>query len=110
MSVPSYDDLTPGIPDEVDAESVGSLLSLLGPQLPASSSRLPASSSRLPASGSGFQLPASSSLCRFRLQAESSDLQAEDPVIFATRFRAEKKLSQTPRWLASVARPDRVSL
>jgi protein ImuB len=59
MSVPSYDDLTPGIPDEVDAESVGSIVSLLGPQLPASSSRLPASGSRPPASSS--RLPASGS-------------------------------------------------
>jgi protein ImuB len=55
MTVPSYEDLTPGIPDVVDAESVGALTSLFREdvrlQLPAFGSRLLASSSQLPSSG-----------------------------------------------------------
>ena len=53
MTVPSYDDLTPGIPDVTDSDAAGNLASLLvvGPQLPASGSQLRAFSSRHPGSG-----------------------------------------------------------
>ena len=63
MTVPSYDDLTPGIPGITDAETAGNLASLLREPRPAAGSRLPAAGSRLPASGSrlsasGSRLPA----------------------------------------------------
>jgi protein ImuB len=67
MTVPWDAPLTPGIPDEVDAESVGSLASLLGSQLPASGSRLPAP---------GFRLPASGLFACLRLEAGSGQQEA----------------------------------
>lgn len=50
MTVPSYDDLAPGIPDVIDSEAAGNLASLLREQLAPSSSPRPASSSQLPGS------------------------------------------------------------
>jgi protein ImuB len=66
VTTPSYDDLTPGIPGVVDAETAGNLASLLRDRpasagmtagRPASGSQLPVLRYRLPASG--FPLPAS---------------------------------------------------
>ena len=49
MTVPSYDDLTPGIPDVIDSDAAGNLASLLR-ERPVSSSQLPAARFPLPAS------------------------------------------------------------
>jgi len=51
MTVPSYDDLTPGIPGVIDAEAAGNLASILR-ALPAAGPQRPASGAERPADGS----------------------------------------------------------
>ena len=77
MSVPSYEDLTPGIPDVVDAETPMSIASLFRDvrwQLSAAGSPLPAAGSRL--SALGCQLSASDSFACVRLKADSREPEA----------------------------------
>ncbi|HET7694259.1 MAG TPA: hypothetical protein VFK57_01020 [Vicinamibacterales bacterium] len=64
MTVPSYDDLTPGIPDVLDADTAQRLTSVLR-ELPAAGGRLPASGGRLPAAGG--RLPAAGFFACLRL-------------------------------------------
>jgi F420-0:gamma-glutamyl ligase len=70
------------------------------------------SGEQAPVESRGFRLPPSREALRRTAVALAEAGQAEDQAvrIFATRFNATKKVSQTPRWLASVARPVRVSL
>jgi protein ImuB len=87
MTVPSYDDLTPGIPNVLDTETASNLASLLR-ELPAAGSRLSAAGSRLSAAGSrlsatGSQLSAAGS----RLSAAGSQLSAPGSQLSAAGSR-----------------------